>query len=232
MKVNSTLALTLVLLSAMVGAGVFSAAWGYAVGGEALKGVTQPNGRPGQGLAGHDSPQRHQIPLLKETDILRSVRAQMSGDTEPEPDRNSSNANPAAIEVATNPSPAIESPAPAASPAAGLPLSSQNEGVTLAVQSTREENGYLLLNVSLQNGSSKAVQFLYSFMNVTDDQGRAFSANTEGLPGQLPANSQAFTGTVSIPTALLGDAKSLSLTLTDYPNQQLQLQVTDIPIAR
>ncbi|NJL23691.1 MAG: hypothetical protein HC895_27475, partial [Leptolyngbyaceae cyanobacterium SM1_3_5] len=47
MKVNSTLALTLVLLTAMVGAGVVSAAWGYAVGGEALKGVTQPNGRPG-----------------------------------------------------------------------------------------------------------------------------------------------------------------------------------------
>lgn len=69
-------------------------------------------------------------------------------------------------------------------------------------------------------------------MNVTDDQGRAFSANTEGLPGQLPPNSDAFTGTVSIPTALLGDARSLSLTLTDYPNQQLQLQVTDIPIAR
>lgn len=230
MKVNSTLALTLVLLTAMVGAGVFSAAWGYAVGGEALKGVTQPNGRPGQGLTGRDTPQRHQIPLLKETDILRSVRAQMSGDAEPESDRSSSNEqnneqNKAAIEVANSPA------APAAA-AAGLPLTSEKDDVTLAVQSTREENGYLLLNVSLQNGSSNSVQFLYSFMNVTDDQGRAFSATTEGLPGQLPPNSEAFTGTVSIPIALLGDAKSLSVTLTDYPNQQLQLQVTDIPIAR
>ncbi|MBD2092906.1 hypothetical protein H6F67_23950 [Microcoleus sp. FACHB-1515] len=227
MKVNSTLALTLVLLTAMVGAGVVSAAWGYAVGGEALKGVTQPNGRVGHNLAGRDTPQRQPIALLKETDILRSVRAQMSGDAEPEPDRSSSEQNKAAIEVATNP--AAE---PSAAPTAGFPLMSQTEGVTLAVQSTREENGYLLLNVSLQNSSSKAVQFLYSFMNVTDDQGRAFSANTEGLPGQLPSNSESFTGTVSIPTALLGDAKSLSLTLTDYPNQQLQLQVTNIPIAR
>lgn len=227
MKVNSTLALTLVLLTAMVGAGVVSAAWGYAVGGEALQGVTQPNGRPGQGLTGRDTPQRHSIALLKETDILRSVRAQMSGDAEPEPDRSSSEPK-AAIEVATSPAAA----SPNAVPAAGFPLASQDDGVTLAVQSTREENGYLLLNVSLQNGSSKSVQFLYSFMNVTDDQGRAFSANTEGLPGQLPPESEAFTGTVSIPTALLGDAKSLSLTLTDYPNQQLQLQVTNIPIAR
>ncbi|NEQ21793.1 MAG: hypothetical protein F6K28_21810 [Microcoleus sp. SIO2G3] len=228
MKVNSTLALTLVLLTAMVGAGVVSAAWGYAVGGEALKGVTQPNGRPGHSLAGgRQTPQRQQIALLKEADILRSVRAQMSGNAEPS--NQSSNRPTEAIEVAHSPDTASVA---ANAPAASLPLTSENQDVTLAVQSTREENGYLLLNVSLQNRSAKSVQFLYSFMNVTDDQGRAFSANTEGLPGQLPPESESFTGTVSIPTALLGDAKSLSLTLTDYPNQQLQLQVTDIPIAR
>lgn len=230
MKINSTLALTLVLLTAMVGAGVVSAAWGHAVGGQALKGVTQPNGRPGHNLAGgRQTAQGQQIKLLKETDILRSVRAQMSGDAEPDRNDQSSDRQNNAVEVAHSPEPE----SPAASPAAAsLPLTSENQGVTLAVQSTREENGYLLLNVSLQNRSSKSVQFLYSFMNVTDDQGRAFSANTEGLPGQLPPESESFTGTVSIPTALLGNAKSLSLTLTDYPNQQLQLQVTDIPIAR
>ncbi len=225
MKVNSTLALTLVLLSLMVGAGVVSAAWGYAVGREALKGVTQPNGRPGQGLAGSEPSQRQPLALLKEADILRSVRAQMSGDAEPQSDENSSSdREKATIEVNNSSTPA--------QPAAGLPLNTENQGVALAVESVEEQDGYLLLKVSLQNGSSKSVQFLYSFMNVTDDQGRAFSANTEGLPSELPPNSESFTGTVSIPVALLGNAQSLSLTLTDYPSQQLQLQVTDIPLNR
>jgi hypothetical protein len=58
------------------------------------------------------------------------------------------------------------------------------------------------------------------------------SAITEGLPGEVPANGEEFTGTVSIPTALLEDAKSLSLTLTDYPDQKLQLKMSEIPIAR
>ena len=227
MKVNSTLALTLVLLSLMVGAGVVSGAWGYAVGREALKGVTQPNGRPGHGLAGSEPSQRQPLALLKEADILRSVRAQMSGDAEPQSNENSSSdREKATIEVNSSSS---DSPN---QPAAGLPWNTENQGVVLAVESVEEQDGYLLLNVSLQNGSSKSVQFLYSFMNVTDDQGRAFSANTEGLPSELAANSESFTGTVSIPVALLGNAKSLSLTLTDYPNQQLQLQVTDIPIIR
>jgi hypothetical protein len=84
----------------------------------------------------------------------------------------------------------------------------------------------------MKNDGSNPVRFLYSFLNVTDDQGRALSAITEGLPGELPANSQEFTGTVSIPTALLEDAKKLSLTLTDYPDQKLQLKMAEIPVNR
>jgi hypothetical protein len=69
-------------------------------------------------------------------------------------------------------------------------------------------------------------------LNVTDDQGRALSAITEGLPGELPPTGEAFSGTVSIPTALLEDAKKLSMTLTDYPDQKLQLKMSEIPVAR
>jgi hypothetical protein len=41
-----------------------------------------------------------------------------------------------------------------------------------------------------------------------------------------------FYGTVSIPTALLENAKEVSLTLTDYPGQKLQLQISGIPVAK
>jgi hypothetical protein len=104
--------------------------------------------------------------------------------------------------------------------------------VTLEVRSASQQGGSLLLNVSLKNDGANAVRFLYSFLNVTDDQGRALSAITEGLPGELPPNGQEFSGTVSIPTALLENAKRLSLTLTDYPDQKLQLKMSEIPVVR
>jgi hypothetical protein len=232
MKVNSTLAFTLILLSLMIGAGVVSAAWGYALGREALKGVTQPDSRPihGAEAPGDRPPQRPELMLLKESDILEGVKARMSGDarnsdTNREPELQSST-NKAAIEVA-----ASSSPAPIVS-SGDFPIMDADQDVTLEVRSARQQAGYLLLDVSLQNSGTQVVQFLYSFMNVTDNQGRAFSANTEGLPGQLPPNGQAFSGTVSIPTALLSDAETLSLTLTDYPDQQLRLQVSNIPVVR
>jgi hypothetical protein len=37
---------------------------------------------------------------------------------------------------------------------------------------------------------------------------------------------------VTIPTALLENAKELSLTLTDYPAQKLQLQIAGIPVPK
>lgn len=226
MKVNSTLALTLILLSLMVAAGAVSASWGYAVGREALKGVTQPDSRPGQ-TGGEGTPPHHQqLSLLKENDIIKSVKAQISGEGSPE-------SLGADANQTRSPEPRTKATEVAAAPsAAGFPISSQDQGVTLEVRSAKQQNGYLLLNVSLQNKSSQPVQFLYSFMNVTDNQGRAFSANTEGLPTRLPSESQPFSGTVSIPAALLNDAQTLSLTLTDYPSQKLQLQVADIPVVR
>ena len=87
----------------------------------------------------------------------------------------------------------------------------------------------MVLKLDFKNKGDKTVRFLYSFMDITDDRGRALRANTEGLPEELPPDGNN-TGTVSIPTALLDDVKSLSLQLTDYPDQQLQLRVANIPV--
>ena len=113
----------------------------------------------------------------------------------------------------------------------GFPVTSHNQGVTLQVLSARYSGGALQLKVNFKNEGSKTVRFLYSFLDVTDDQGRTLSTNTEELPGELPPNGKTFSGIVSIPTTLLNDVKKLSLTLTDYPDQQLLLQMSNIPVS-
>ncbi|USR92415.1 hypothetical protein NEA10_06765 [Phormidium yuhuli AB48] len=79
MKFNWTVFLTITLLLMMMGAGVFSAMWGFSLGREALKGVTQPEFRPGSNLSNrseNDSNTNHPR-FLREEDILEEVEAQI-----------------------------------------------------------------------------------------------------------------------------------------------------------
>ena len=39
-------------------------------------------------------------------------------------------------------------------------------------------------------------------------------------------------GKVKIPTALVNDSQTLSLNLTDYPDQKLELNIAQIPVIR
>ncbi|HEY9904944.1 MAG TPA: hypothetical protein V6D43_21340 [Candidatus Sericytochromatia bacterium] len=239
MKFNSTVALTLILLAMMLGAGFVSAMWGFTIGHEALKGVTQPDVRPTKKLAENQqvSLGKEGVPILREEDILVNVNEYIKGKIK---DSKSENAEEKDNQADKTQSQQKPTPTPSATqasftttnPSLKLPVKSQDRGVTLEVRSATQQGGSLLLNVSLKNDGTNPVRFLYSFLNVTDDQGRALSAITEGLPGELPPNSEAFSGTVSIPTALLEDAKKLSLTLTDYPDQKLQLKMSEIPVAR
>ncbi|MGB5963773.1 MAG: hypothetical protein WBG73_24265 [Coleofasciculaceae cyanobacterium] len=232
MKFNSTVALTLILLAMMLGAGFVSAMWGFTLGHEALKGVTQPDTRPTKKLAETQqvSLGKEGVKILREEDILVNVNDYIKGKGK---DSKSDSEEKNRPEQKPTPEPsATQASLTTTNADLKLPIKSQDQGVTLEVNSTSQSGGSLLLNVSLQNSSSSPVRFLYSFLNVTDDQGRALSAITEGLPGELPANGEAFTGTVSIPVALLEDAKKLSLSLTDYPDQKLQLKMSEIPVSR
>ncbi len=83
MKVNTTVALTLILLSLMVGAGVVSAAWGFALGREALKGITQPDTSPTSNLARkQQNDAKTPFKILQEAEILKRVKARMEGKDE------------------------------------------------------------------------------------------------------------------------------------------------------
>lgn len=64
----------------MMGAGVASATWGYALGREALKGVTQPDVRPtALGETGGSQPRREAFEIIPESRILDEVKARMDG---------------------------------------------------------------------------------------------------------------------------------------------------------
>jgi hypothetical protein len=229
MAVNSTVVLTLILLTLMFGAGVTSSVWGFTIGREALKGTTQPDIRPsnnaGSGKQGTQAT-KDQVSILKEKDILTTVKARVEGR---DPDKTTA-ANTKADKASSKPATAKKPVAPKAS--AKFPLNSRDGGITLEVSAASQRSNSMLLDVSMKNEGSQPVRFLYSFLNVTDDRGRALSATAEDLPAELPPNGQVFYGTVSIPTALLENAKEVSLTLTDYPGQKLQLQISGIPVAK
>jgi hypothetical protein len=232
MKINSTVVLTLILLTLMLGSGSVSAFLGFTMGSSALKGVTSPDGRPTTKFTSNKSNNAQQggITLLKEVDILKTVKSRIE-----------SNAN-ASTKKLDEDEEEIKNkkPEPKETPQEviseklqpGFPVAAESEGVTLSVQSARYSGGDLLLKVNMQNKGADSVRFLYSFLDVTDDKGRTLSAITEGLPAELPGKSSAFTGTVSIPTALLDDVRNISLALTDYPAQNLKLQVSDIPVEK
>ncbi len=227
MKLNSTAILTLVLLTLMIGSGYVSSRLAYIIGHEALKSVTKPDARPATKIKTRKptSQKEGAVVMLKEQDILNTVKARIAGKgkkVRPQKVRQTTQSNnimpPKAQLVA-----AKETPQP------GFPISNTNQDVTLSVTSARYSGGALVLKLDFKNKGDRTVRFLYSFMDVTDDRGRALSANTEGLPEELPPEGNN-TGTISIPTALLDEVKSLSLQLTDYPDQKLQLQVANIPV--
>jgi len=232
MKINSTVLLTLILLILMLGAGSVSAFLGFELGSSALKGVSTPDGRPTTKFAsskGNNSQQG--VVLLKEEEILKIVKARIEGKTKAakseKVDEDDEETNTSKQKPQEKPKEVVEE-----KPQPGFPVVAESKGVTMSVQSARYSGGDLLLKVKMQNKGKDSVRFLYSFLDVTDDKGRTLSASTEGLPTELPVNGPTFTGTVSIPTALLDDVKKISLALTDYPAQELKLEALNIPVER
>ncbi len=228
MKLRSTVALSFLLLVVMGSAGAASAVWSYALGREALKSVTQPDtsrrlGNPsGSGAGGSGE---EMAMLLSEEDILQQVNDIINGKV---PAGTEGEAVQAAVDAAA--------PEPTATPLASvndrLPIQGRDGDVTLEVFEAAQAEGSLVLRVNLSNSGEADVRFLYSFLAVTDDKGRALSAIADGLPGELPPNGETFQGTIKIPLALIEDAQTLSLSLTDYPDQRLKLSVVDIPVVQ
>ncbi len=232
MRINSTVLLTLILLSMMLGAGSVSAFWGFTIGSSALKGVSPPDGRPNSKFPSSKTgyPQDGGVNFLKEEEILKIVKARVQGKAkttkarkllDEEDIENNKEAETQNTEQTTP-----------EKPQKGFPIATESEGVTLSVLSSRYSGGDLILKVRMQNKGDDSVRFLYSFLDVTDDRGRTLSASTQGLPSELTANGPTHDGTINIPTPLLDNVKKISLALTDYPAQKLRLEVSNIPVEK
>ncbi|MDJ1178253.1 hypothetical protein PJF56_05205 [Roseofilum sp. BLCC_M91] len=228
MRLNSTVALTLILLSMMFGAGIISAALGFNIGREALKGITQPDSSPTSTMVNRQpgTTGKTSVPILKEEEILKRVDSYIEGEGANEAQEQSFQPTPEPYKQAK-----VE-PRELAISLPGFPIAAQDRGVTLEVFAAHQENDNLELDVTIRNDSPQVVRFLYSLLNITDDRGRSLMATTSGLPSQLPPNQEEFSGKVSVPVALLADAQHLSMKLTDYPDEQLNLQVSGIPVVR
>jgi hypothetical protein len=217
MKWNSTIGLTLILLVSMLGAGGFSAISGMSLGREALKGITQPDTRPNN-LANRkgDLPRKDEVLILPEDKIIASVKTRIGGG------KVAAVAAKSVSTTATN----------VAAAQSKFPLTTESENVTLEIRSVQQQGDSLVISVGLRNTNKAAVKFLYSFLEVKDDQGRTLSANTEGLPSELPADGQMYSGMIRLPMASVDKAEKLSLALSDYPDQRVQLEAGNIPVVR
>lgn len=234
-RISPTVAFTLILLTLMLGSGVVSAAWGFALGRTALQGVRQPDVRPNsKQVAKTRSNNGEAIFLIKEAEILKRVKAKIAGQEENKGAQKQSNAGAAPVAQAK---PVVQpvsytSAEDEQTVTANLPRKAEDDGVVMTVASVRQQGETLLMDVSLQNQGDRPVEFLYSFLDVKDDRGQTLIATTEGLPTELVPQSDVYSGVISVPAVVLEGSRQISLALTNYPEQQLALKISGIPVVR
>ncbi len=223
MKLNSTVTFTFGLLALMVGAGIVSGFSGFAIGTEALKGITQPDSRPQKTRAksANNAEAKDGMVLMNEATIVKAMKDRMASTAKGGGRSDRGTAEKPATE---------EKQADKALPIAKLPVSSKVEDVTLEVVASRREDTATLLDLAIRNNSSKPIQFRYTFLTVTDNQGQLITAETIGLPTEIPPNGEKFSGSVKLSRDSAQDAKTVTLELSDYPEQKLLFRLADIPV--
>jgi hypothetical protein len=220
MKLRSVLTITTLLLLSILGAGAASAYMGYKMGTLALKGVSQPEDNPTRKLArqkGYRKPQPFE-PVDEKTILVKVYNQKYQYNKKTKSGKSEVKAEETNKEAQKSPEKAV------------LPLKNTVKDVTLEVSQIKQEGEDIILDISLTNQGTAAVKFLYSFLEVTDNDGDAIGVIVEDLPETIPANGKKIEGNVRIPTTLTEEATTLSLSLTDYPDQARTLKITDIPI--
>ncbi|PSF32663.1 hypothetical protein C7H19_21295 [Aphanothece hegewaldii CCALA 016] len=232
MKLKTYL-LTLGILMAILGASVGSAVLAYRMGTEALKGVSPPDVNPTNKFSTSQQITARPKPFkpINEKDILKKVDIYIQNQKTKPRDKKEP---PKTVEPKPSPSAKeIEAPPQKRTDVLiNFPLRVKEQNMTLEITKATYQGESLLLNISLKNEGEKAVQFLYSFLEIQDSQGQILSAITEGLPSEIPANGQTFQGTVEIPISLIEKSQLISLKLSDYPEQKVNLALPNIPISQ
>ncbi len=221
MKLKSLLTVSSILLFFILGAGAASGYISYRMGEAALKGVSQPEDNPTRKLTNkqktYKKPQTFKP--IKEQTILTQVYNQIYH-------YNKTEKKDKVAQKAEN-SEKKDEKTPVKQT---LPLATTDQDVTLKLLEIKQADDEQVLLVNLTNDGTEAVRFLYSFLEVKDDEGQDIGVIVEGLPEMLPANRRAFEGVIRIPMNLVAEKKTITLKLTDYPQQKRQLTIKDIPL--
>lgn len=229
-KLNPSVTLTLIMLSMLLGAACFSGYVGFILGGVAIEGVTQPDVDLNQQAPTptEDKPKtaarNKGLNIIQEKEIIADVYERIKG-KKSQSQQEETERLKAQKESEKNTLDASNQPNV-------FPIQHRVEGVVLEVVRVSKEENSLLLDVNMKNEGSQPVKFLYSFLDLRDDQNRPLSAITDGLPAELPASNENFAGTVKIPLTLLEGSQTISLSLSDYPEQKIQLKLSNIPVVK
>jgi len=231
-------------LSCLIATGVISLAFGYAFGQQALSGVSAPvtttDSRP------REIRDPRTIPLVNEAEVIAAVKAQMQAGIPTPPPTPTPTPTPLDLFAAT-PTPAplslelspelspvsLAAQPPQVSQAPSSPViaySGSRQDVIWQVVGVERRADELVVSLQIQNQSQQPARFLYSYLSVTNEVNQPISARTQGLPGELPPRSNPYLGTVRIPLAALGNSRSLSLSLADYPSGQNRLEIRNLAI--
>ncbi len=226
-NLQSTFLLIFVLLLMMLAGGSASAYIGYLMGTEALKVVTQPDTNSQESVSKTQarSGSHKGLQIIEEREILVNVYDHIYNQTKKNNQSQQSATKSKSILMK-------KKGEKQNMPSGFVPIKDSAGGVTIEVSQATFQGSSLILGVNLKNESPNSVRFLYSFMDVRDDRNRSLSTITEGLPSELPANGQEFQGNLIVPLSLLDNSRNISLTLKDYPEQELELKLENISVTK
>ncbi len=197
---------------------------GYVFARQSLKGITQPATNPFLNDSNDlDRRPRQGADFLNEKDLIAKVKSQTSGANvakeqkkrAPKPKKSQTK-----DQKEKDSQPKVKS----------FPIKAQNQGMNFEVKSLTREDDTLVLNVALQNTSDKTIQFVYTFLDITDDQGQALFSEIRGLPTEFKPKGETFIGTIKILDVPPETVEKVSLSLNDYPDQKVKLDIQNIPV--
>lgn len=227
----STFFLIFALLLMMLAGGTMSAYVGFLMGTEALKVVTQPdtNSKEPVSKSKTRAGSHKGLKIIDEREVLINVYNRKHYHNQKNRPQNKS----AQQSLEPSQSSLVNHEAGQKNiPTGFVPVKDSSDGVTIEVSQAKFHNSSLILGLNLKNESSNPVRFLYSFMDVRDDNNRSLSAMIEGLPANIPPNGKEFQGNLIVPLSLLNNSRNISLTLKDYPEQKLELKLEKIATTR
>ncbi|NJK41284.1 MAG: hypothetical protein HC934_07850 [Acaryochloridaceae cyanobacterium SU_2_1] len=212
----------------MLVVGFLTGGIGYFFARQSLRGVTQPVKNPFLNVEGNDLNRRPQqgADFISEKDILAKVKAQTS-DANAKKEKSSDEAEQESKDKAKAESEKKDNDQATSQ---SFPIKVQNQGMNFEVRSLLQEENNLVLNVALRNGSDKPVQFVYTFLDITDDKGQVLFSEIRGLPTEFKPKGETFFGTIKVLDVSPDSVERISLTLNDYPDQKVKIEVKNIPV--